>query len=82
MDASHRAALMLVCFIAIALMGFGLIDLSLHWMKSLHWIEGSLHKTPMHISDFVFPTIFFVPGVVILFKANAIAEWISNKLDE
>ena len=73
---------MLVYLTAIALMGFGAIDLSLHWIKGLHWVEDSLHKTPMHISDFVFPTIFFMLGVVILFKANAIAEWISNKLDE
>jgi hypothetical protein len=73
---------MLVFFIAIALMGFGVIDLSLHWMKSLHWVEGSLHKTPMHISDFVFPTIFFMLGVIVLIKTHSIAGWISNKLDE
>ena len=82
MDTPNRGALMLVCFIAIAMMGFGVIDLSVHWMKGLHWVEGSLHKTPMHISDFVFPTIFFMLGVVVLIKARSIAEWISNKLDE
>ena len=76
MDAPNRGALMLVYFIAIALMGFGLIDLS------LHWIESSAHHTPMRFSHFVLPAILFVPGVVILFKASAIAEWISNRLDE
>ena len=67
---------MLVRFAAIALMGFGLIGLS------LHWIESSVHHTPMRIFHFALPAILFVPGVVILFKAGAIAEWISNKLDE
>jgi hypothetical protein len=36
----------------------------------------------MHVSDFMFPTIFFMLGVVVLIKAHSIAEWISNKLDE
>jgi hypothetical protein len=76
MDTPDRGARMLVYLIAIALMGFGIIDLSLHWMESL------LHKTPMRISDFVFPSIFFLLGVVVLIKAHSIAEWISNKLDE
>ena len=73
---------MLVYLIAIALMGCGLIDLSLHWIKGLHLVKGSLHGTPMHILDFVLPVIFFMPGVVILIKARSIAEWISNRLDE
>ena len=76
MDAFYRAALMLVCLAAITLMGFGLIDLS------LHWIESSVHHIPMRFSHFVLPAILFMPGVVILFKAGAIAKWISNKLDE
>ena len=73
---------MLVYLVAIALMGFGVINLSLHWIKGLHWVEGSLHKTPMHVSDFVFPPIFFMLGVVVVIKARSIAEWISNRLDE
>ena len=67
---------MLVRFIAFVLMGFGLIDLS------LHWIETSVHHTHMRISHFALPAVLFVPGVVILFKARAVAEWISNRLDE
>jgi hypothetical protein len=76
MDASNRGALMLVRFIAIALMGIGVIELG------LYRIESSVHHTPMRIFHFALPAILFVPGVVILFKAGAIAEWISNKLDE
>lgn len=67
---------MLVRFIAFVLMGFGLIDLS------LHWIERFAHHAPMQTSDFALPSICFVPGVVVLIKASSIAEWISNRFDE
>ena len=67
---------MLVYLVAIALLGFGVIDLSLHWMKSF------AHHTSMQAVDFVFPAIFFVLGIVILIKANSIAEWVSNRFDE
>ena len=73
---------MLVYLVAIALMGLGVIDLSLHWVKSLHLVDGSVHQTPMRISDFVLPAILFVLGIVVLIKASSIAEWISNRLDE
>jgi hypothetical protein len=76
MDAPHRGALMLVRFIAAALIGLGMIELSLSWLQS------STHHTPMRIFDFVFPAILVVSGVVALFKADSLAEWISNKLDE
>ena len=67
---------MLVRFTAIALMGISVIELG------LYRLESSVHHTPMRIFHFALPAILFVSGVVILFKAGAIAEWISNKLDE
>jgi hypothetical protein len=76
MDASNRGALMLVRFTAIVLMGFGLIDLSLHWM------ENYAHHAPMQTFDFVLPAILFMLGIVVLIKASSIAEWVSNRLDE
>jgi hypothetical protein len=76
MDAPHRGALMLVRFIAVALIGFGVIELS------LSWLENSSQHTPMRVFDFTLPAILFLPGVAILIKAGSIAEWISNKLDE
>jgi apolipoprotein N-acyltransferase len=76
MDASNRGALMLVRFIAIALMGFGLIDLG------FHWIESFAHHAPMQTFDFALPSICFVLGIVVLIKAGSLAEWISNRLDE
>jgi apolipoprotein N-acyltransferase len=76
MDAPHRGALMLVRFIAVALIGLGLIVLSLSWLQS------SMHHTPLRVVDFVLPVVLLVLGVLFLIKANALAEWIANKLDE
>ena len=76
MDTPDRGARMLVYLVAIALMGFGLIDLGLHWAESL------AHHTSMQAVDFVLPAILFVLAIVVLIKANSIAEWISNRFDE
>jgi len=67
---------MLVRFIAVALIGFSVIELS------LSWLENSTRHTPMRFSDFVLPAILFVLGVVALTKAGSLAAWISTKLDE
>ena len=67
---------MLVRFIGIALMGFGLIDLG------MHWVESFAHHTSMQAFDFVLPSIYFVLGAIVLIKAGSIAEWVSNRLDE
>ena len=67
---------MLVRFIAVALIGFGVIELS------LSWLENSTRHMPMRTVDFVLPGILFALGVVVLIKAGSLAAWISNKLDE
>jgi len=67
---------MLVRFIAAALIGFGVIELS------LSWLESSTHHVPLRLFDFVFPAILFAAGIVVLIKAGSLAAWISNKLDE
>ena len=67
---------MLVRFIAVALIGFSVIELS------LSWLENSTRHTPMRFSDFGLPAILFVLGVVALTKAGSLAAWISTKLDE
>ena len=76
MDEPHRGALMLVRLIAVALIGFGVIELS------LSWLESSAHHMPLRVFDFVLPAILFVAGIVVLVKAGSLAAWISNKLDE
>lgn len=67
---------MLVRFVAVALIGLGVIILS------LSWIQNSMHHTPMRIMNFVLPAILLVAGVAALVKADALATWVSNKLDE
>ena len=76
MDAPDRGALMLVRFIAVALMGVSVVELALYWVVS------SSHHTPMETFPCVLKSIPAALGLVILIKAKAVAEWISNKLDE
>ena len=76
MDAPHRGALMLVRFTAVALIGLGVVELS------LSWIASSTHHTSLRAGDFVLPAILLAAGVAALIKADVLAEWISNKLDE
>jgi uncharacterized membrane protein YczE len=76
MDAPHRGALMLVRFIAAVLIGLGAIELS------LSWLESSTRHAPMRPFDFTLPVVLFGLGVAGLIKAGALAEWLSNKLDE
>ena len=82
MDTPDRGARMLVYFIAIALMGCGLMDLSLHWVEEFASGRRFMRGRPCGLYDFVFPAIFFVLGIVVLIKASSIAEWISNRFDE
>ncbi|MEI9864390.1 MAG: hypothetical protein WDN00_07500 [Limisphaerales bacterium] len=76
MDAPERGALMLVRFIAAALLGWAVVELVLYWVVSQHY-----HR-PMEIFPCVLKSIPAVIGLVILVKAKTVAEWISNKLDE
>ena len=76
MDAPDRKALMLVRFIAVSLMGVTVVDLGLYWAMS------ASHHTPMETFPCVLKSIPAVLGIVTLVKARAVAEWISNKLDE
>ena len=76
MDTPDRGARMLVYLVAIALMGFGVIDLS------LHWIESYTHHVSMRAFDLVLPSICFLLAIVVLIKINSISEWISNRFDE
>lgn len=76
MDTPERGALMLVRFIAAALIGWAVVDLALYWVVAQH------NNTPMEIFPCVLKSIPAVVGFVILLKAKALAQWISNKMDE
>jgi hypothetical protein len=75
MDAPDRGALMLVRFTALSLVGISVVELALYWVVS------SAHHTPMQTFPCILKSISGVLGVVILIKAKAVAEWISDKLD-
>ena len=67
---------MLVRFIAVSLICVTLIELTLYWVISEH------NHVPVGIFSCILKSIPAVAGIVMLIKAKAIAEWISNKLDE
>ena len=67
---------MLVRFIAIALIGFDIIELV------LSWVENAAQHVSMRAIDFLLPAVLFVSGIGVLLKAAFLAEWISDKLDE
>ncbi|MDE3068124.1 MAG: hypothetical protein KGJ60_11310 [Verrucomicrobiota bacterium] len=76
MDEPHRGALILVRFVAVALMGLGALDLTLDWLESL------AHHAPMSLLPCALWAAVIVLGVIVLAKSNAIAQWISDQLDE
>jgi hypothetical protein len=76
MDAPDRGALMLVRFTGVSLICVTLVELTLYWVIAQH------NHTPVSILTCILKSIPAAVGVVMLIKAKAIAEWISNKLDE
>jgi hypothetical protein len=75
MDAPERGALLLVRFTAAGLIGLSLLELGLYGG------ECYVHHQPFQILHGVFLFIPFLLGVVVLARAGAVAEWISNKFD-
>jgi hypothetical protein len=75
MDVPNRGAMTLVCFVAIALVGYGLLEMGLYWGECL------VHKQPVKIFHFALPAIPLVTGAVILIRAKAVAKWISDKFE-
>jgi hypothetical protein len=75
MDSPERGALMLVRFVAATLIGWTMVDLALYWVIAQH------NRTAMQIFPCILKSIPAVLGIVMLIKARALAEWISDKLD-
>jgi hypothetical protein len=76
MDAPDRGALMLVRFIGISLLAVTLVNLA------LYWVDAQNNHTEMTIFPCLLKSIPAVIGVILLVKARAVAEWISDKMDE
>ena len=75
MDPSERGALMLVRFVAAALIGWALAELALY-LVVCHQKNAQVEILPCAVK-----TLPFLAGVVMLFKARALAEWLSDRLD-
>jgi len=77
MDSSERGALTLVRLIGVLLIIVSIMELG------LYWAECSMPKNPqpVHVLPICLKSIPAVLGVVVLVKARAFAEWISNTLD-
>ena len=67
---------MLVRFIGISLLAVTLVNLALYWVVAQH------NHTGMTIFPCLLKSIPAVIGVILLVKARAVAEWISDKMDE
>ena len=67
---------MLVRFTAIGLIGLSVLELALYGG------ECHVHHQPVQVFHAVLLFIPFMLGIVIFARARAVAEWISNKLDE
>jgi hypothetical protein len=75
MDAPPKGAITLVYLIAIALIGYGLLEMGLYWGECV------VHKQPVEAIRFAPPAIPIVAGVVILIRGKALAKWVSDKLE-
>ncbi|HVU27274.1 MAG TPA: hypothetical protein VHG71_06000 [Verrucomicrobiae bacterium] len=75
MDSPDRGALMLVRFVAAALIGWTMVDLTLYWVVSRH------NQIPLEIFPFILKCLPAVLGVAALIKSKSLAQWISDKFD-
>lgn len=76
MDSPERGALMLVRFIAAALIGWTIVELVLYWAVCDH------NHTAMQALPCILKLVPLLLGITVLIKAKALAEWISNILDD
>jgi hypothetical protein len=95
MDAQLRGALMFVRLVAACFMVIGLLDTGLYLTKCLqpkpNWpalmsddpppFSHDIYFVPEDVLPILLNSIPFLAGVVILIKARAVANWISDKLD-
>ena len=77
MDAPERGALMLVRLIGVLFVVASILELGLYWAKC----SIPKHPVPVEAIPCALKLIPAAMGLVILIKAKAIAEWISNTLD-
>jgi hypothetical protein len=75
MEASQRGALMLVRFVAAALIGWTLVEITLYVMIAHH------NNAPVEVMPCIIRSLPMIAGVAMLVKAKRLAEWIAETLD-
>jgi hypothetical protein len=75
MEAPERGALMLVRFVAVALIGWTGVELALYVVVCHH--QG----LPVEVLPSLIRSLPFLAGVAMLVKARAIAGWLAEQLD-
>lgn len=77
MEAPPRGALTLVRLIGVLCVVITILELGLYWARCS--IPG--HRQPVQLSPVLLRLIPAAAGLLLLARARAIAEWISNILD-
>ena len=75
MDAPERGALMLVRFIAVALVCAGVLEFA------LYWVNNSVHQLPARMVPCIIKSFPVLIGIIMLIRSKSLARWISDKLD-
>ena len=83
MESSERGALGLVRIVALCIIVIGLLDGGIYFTQYLMPYSGmhpvaNQHLPPINILRVIMDSIPIVAGIVILIKAKAIAEWLSD----
>jgi hypothetical protein len=77
MSTPARGALALVRLVAVCVIVIGLLDVGLYLTKCFE----PKHPTPVKVIPIIWNSIPVVVGIIILVKAKAISEWITDKFD-
>jgi hypothetical protein len=84
MESSERGALGLVRLVAAAIILVGLLDGGIYFTQYLIPYAGAQHPAPhprlppINVPRVILDSIPIIVGIVMLIKARAIAEWLSD----
>jgi hypothetical protein len=86
MESEKRGALGLVRLVAGCVILVGLLDAGIYFTQYLmpyasQHHAANQHLPPLDISRIILDSIPIIAGLVMLVKAKAIAEWVSDWLD-
>jgi uncharacterized membrane protein YidH (DUF202 family) len=83
MESSERGALGLVRLLAACIILIGVLDAGLYFTQYLTVFSGARHHSttpPISVLRIILDSIPIIIGIVMLIKAKAIAEWLSDMI--